>query len=114
MGVGFFAVLQMAPLSSPSRRRRLGQAVSRSAYKAHNALVLEHLPLADAIASATARSLFPLVEGEDLIQVAREALVRSAPLCRARWALSAPLHRSGPAAPPARAGAPGAHLQQEE
>jgi RNA polymerase sigma-B factor len=42
-----------------------------------------HLPLADAIASAAARRLFPLVEREDLIQVAREALVRSAPRCRA-------------------------------
>jgi RNA polymerase sigma-B factor len=46
-------------------------------------MVLEHLPLADAIASAAARRLFPLVEREDLIQVAREALVRSAPRCRA-------------------------------
>jgi RNA polymerase sigma-B factor len=46
-------------------------------------LVLEHLPLADAIASVMARRLFPLVEREDLIQVAREALVRSAPRCRA-------------------------------
>jgi len=46
-------------------------------------LALEHLPLADAIASAAARRLFPLVEREDLIQVAREALVRSAPRCRA-------------------------------
>jgi RNA polymerase sigma-B factor len=53
--------------------------------------VLEHLPLAVAerfrgavaIASAAARRLFPLVEREDLIQVAREALVRSAPRCRA-------------------------------
>jgi len=35
------------------------------------------------IASATARRLFRLVEREDLIQVAREALVRSAPRCRA-------------------------------
>jgi RNA polymerase sigma factor (sigma-70 family) len=52
------------------------------ALKARDALVLEHLPLADAIASATARRLFPLVEREDLIQVAREALVRSAPRCR--------------------------------
>ena len=51
----------------------------------------EHLPLAVAerfreavaIAIATARRLFPLVEREDLIQVAREALVRSAPRCRA-------------------------------
>ena len=44
--------------------------------------MLEHLPLADAIASATARRLFPLVERDDLLQVAREALVRSAPRCR--------------------------------
>jgi RNA polymerase sigma-B factor len=72
--VGFFAVL---PMASPS------SSLSRSALRARNALVLEHLPLADAIASATARSLFPLVEREDLIQVAREALVRSAPRCRA-------------------------------
>ena len=34
-------------------------------------------------ATATARRLFPLVEREDLIQVAREALVHSAPRCRA-------------------------------
>jgi hypothetical protein len=47
------------------------------------ALVLEYLPLADAIACAAARRLFPLVERDDLIQVAREALVRSAPRCRA-------------------------------
>jgi RNA polymerase sigma factor (sigma-70 family) len=74
----------MASLSSPSRRQKpAGQALSRSALKARDALVLEHLPLADAIASATARRLFPLVEREDLIQVAREALVRSAPRCRA-------------------------------
>jgi RNA polymerase sigma factor (sigma-70 family) len=46
-----------------------------------DALELEHLPLADAIASAW--RLFPLVEREDLIQVAREALARSAPRCRA-------------------------------
>ncbi len=39
--------------------------------------------MADAIAAAAARRLFPLVEREDLIQVAREALVRSAPRCRA-------------------------------
>ena len=44
--------------------------------------MLEHLPLADALASAAARRLFPLVEREDLIQVAREALVRSAHRCR--------------------------------
>ena len=74
MGVGFFAVL---PMASPA------SSLSRSALHARDALVLEHLPLADAIASAMARRLFPLVEREDLIQVAREALVRSAPRCRA-------------------------------
>jgi len=73
VGVGFFAVL---PMASPA------SSLSRSALKARDALVLEHLPLADAIATATARRLFPLVEREDLIQVAREALVRSAPRCR--------------------------------
>lgn len=74
----------MASLASPSRRQKLaGQVLSRSALRARDVLVLEHLPLADAIASATARRLFPLVEREDLIQVAREALVRSAPRCRA-------------------------------
>jgi len=65
------------------RQKPAGQALSRSALKARDALVLEHLPLADALASAAARRLFPLVEREDLIQVAREALVRSAPRCRA-------------------------------
>ncbi len=82
MGVGFFAVSQMASPLSPSRRQH-AQALSRSALKARDALVLGHLPLADAIASVMARRLFPLVEREDLIQVAREALVRSAPRCRA-------------------------------
>jgi RNA polymerase sigma-B factor len=81
--VGFFAVLQMASTLSPSRRRQSAAALSRSALKARDALVLEHLALADAIASVMARRLFPLVEREDLIQVAREALIRSAPLCRA-------------------------------
>jgi RNA polymerase sigma-B factor len=81
--VGFFAVLQMASPASPARRQQRSPALSRSALKARDLLVLDHLPLADAIASATARRLFPLVEREDLIQVAREALVRSAPRCRA-------------------------------
>ncbi|MFU8886259.1 MAG: sigma-70 family RNA polymerase sigma factor [Cyanobacteriota bacterium] len=83
VGVGFSAVTPMASLASPSRQQQQAQAFSRSALKARNALVLEHLPLADAIASAAARRLFPLVEREDLIQVAREALVRSALRCRA-------------------------------
>ena len=82
MGVGFFAVSQMASPASSPRRQQQPPALSRSALRARDALVLEHLPLADAIASAAARRLFPLVEREDLIQVAREALVRSAPRCR--------------------------------
>ena len=83
MGVGFFAVPQMASPLSPSRRKQQGKALRGQDLKARDALVLDHLPLADAIASVTARRLFPLVEREDLIQVAREALVRSAPRCRA-------------------------------
>jgi RNA polymerase sigma factor (sigma-70 family) len=82
-GGGVLRRLPMASLSSPSRRQQPSPALSRSALRARNAQVLEHLPLADAIASVTARRLFPLVEREDLIQVAREALVRSAPRCRA-------------------------------
>ncbi len=82
MGVGFSAVPQMASPLSPSRQKQQAQSLSRTALRARDALVLEHLPLADAVASAAARRLFPLVEREDLIQVAREALVRSAPRCR--------------------------------
>ncbi|WP_094561628.1 sigma-70 family RNA polymerase sigma factor [Synechococcus sp. 8F6] len=73
----------MASPLSPSRRRQPAAVLSRSALKARDVLVLEHQPLADAIASATARRFFPLVEREDLIQVAREALLLSAPSCRA-------------------------------
>ena len=72
--------------------RQSASSLSRYALKARDALVMEHLPLAVAerfrgavaIASAMARRLFPLVDREDLdlIQVAREALVRSAPRCR--------------------------------
>ena len=59
--------------------------LSRSALRARDALVLEHLSLAVAerfrgavaVASAVARRFFPLVEREDLVQVAREALLRS-------------------------------------
>jgi hypothetical protein len=83
VGVGFSAVLQMASLASPSRLKQQAKPLSRSALRARNALVLEHLPLADALATATARRLFPLAEREYLIQVAREVLVRSAPRCRA-------------------------------
>ena len=81
-GLGFSAVPQVASPASSSRQQQ-STPLSRSALRARNALVLEHLPLADALASAAARRLFPLVEREDLIQVAREALVRSAPRCRA-------------------------------
>jgi RNA polymerase sigma-B factor len=81
----------MASPLFPFCRRQPAAALSRAALKACDALVLEHLPLAVAerfreavaIASATVRRLFPLVEREDLIQVARVALVRSAPRCRA-------------------------------
>ena len=83
VGGGVLRRPQMASPPSPSRRKQQSPALSRSALRARDALVLEHLPLADAIASATARRLFPLVEREDLLQVAREALVRSAPRCRA-------------------------------
>ena len=41
------------------------------------------LKVTDAVASAVARRFFPLVEREDLIQVAREALLRSVLRCKA-------------------------------
>jgi len=63
----------VASLSSQSRQQKA------PALQARDALVLQHLPLADAIASAAAHRLFPLVERDDLLQVAREALVRSIP-----------------------------------
>lgn len=86
VGAGFYAVqlvASLSPLSTSSRRRQQAAGGSSSALQARDALVLEHLPLADAIATATARRLFPLVERDDLLQVAREALVRSALRCRA-------------------------------
>jgi RNA polymerase sigma-B factor len=73
----------MASPLSTSRQQQQAKALSRSALRARDVLVLEHLSLADAVASAAARRFFPLVEREDLIQVAREALIRSAPSCRA-------------------------------
>jgi RNA polymerase sigma factor (sigma-70 family) len=82
-GGGVLRRPQMASPLSPSRRRQQPPALSRSALRARDALVLEHLSLADALATSAARRLFPLVEREDLIQVAREALVRSAPRLRA-------------------------------
>ncbi len=83
VGGGVLRRPQMSSPLFPSCRKQQSRALSRSALRARDALVLEHLPLADAIATATARRLFPLVEREDLIQVAREALVCSAPRCRA-------------------------------
>jgi DNA-directed RNA polymerase specialized sigma subunit len=83
VGAGFSAVPQVASPTFSPRRQQQSPLTRRSALRARHALVLEHLPRADAIASATARRLFPLVDREDLIQVAREALVRSAPRCRA-------------------------------
>ena len=56
-----------------------------------DSLVLEHLSLAVAerfrgavnISLVVDRRFFPLVEGEDLIKVAREALLRSVLRCKA-------------------------------
>ena len=82
VGVGFFAVL---PMASPA------SSLSRSALKARDALVLEHLPLADVIASAAARRLFPLVE--------RDALKAKDPLrCSGSQALLG--HHGNPWEPP--------------
>ena len=82
LGVGFCAVPPMAALASPSRRQPQASALQAASIAARDALVLQHLPLADAIASVMARRLFPLVERDDLIQVAREALLRSLPRCK--------------------------------
>ena len=49
-------------------RPQMAAPLSRSALRARDALVLEHLSLADAVASAVARRFFPLVEREDLIR----------------------------------------------
>ncbi len=70
VGGGVLRRPQMVSPLSPSRRQQ-PPAFSRSALRVRDALVLEHLPLADALASAAARCLFPLVERKDLIQVAR-------------------------------------------
>ncbi len=70
VGVGFYAGLPIAsPSSSLTRTQEWSPLLSSSALRARDALVLEHLPLADAIAAA--RRLFLLVEPEDLIHVAR-------------------------------------------
>ena len=90
LGVGFCAVPPMAALASPSRRQPQAYVLQAASLAARDALVLQHLPLAVAerfrgavaIASVMARRLFPLVERDDLIQVAREALLRSLPRCK--------------------------------
>lgn len=82
LGVGFCAVPPMAALASPSRRQLQASALQAASLAARDALMLQHLPLANAIASVMARRLFPLVERDDLIQVAREALLRSVPRCK--------------------------------
>ena len=61
------------PLGGVLCRPQMAAPLSRSALRARDALVLEHLSLADAVASAVARRFFPLVEREDLIQVARDS-----------------------------------------
>ena len=83
MVVGFSAIPQVAsPASSPRRQQQSPLPICCS-LSARDALVLEHLSLADALASAAARLLFPLMEREDRIQMACEAQVRSAPRLRA-------------------------------
>lgn len=47
-----------------------------------DALVLRHLALADRLGVAMARRFHPVVEKDDLMQVAREALLRAALRCR--------------------------------
>ena len=63
-------------------RPQMAAPLYRSALRARDALVLEHLSLADAVASAVAHRFFPLVERE-VIQVAREALLHSVLRCKA-------------------------------
>jgi hypothetical protein len=74
-------------------------SLSRSALQARDALVLQHLPLADAIASATAHRLFPLVERDDLLQVAREALVALDPPSAQRSSRQSPTCAAASAVP---------------
>ncbi len=58
LGVGLFTVL---PTASPAYSLR------HSALRARDALMLQHLPLANAISYVMARRLFSLVVQEDLI-----------------------------------------------
>jgi len=77
-------VLAMRPVGGGVLcRPQMAAPLYRSALRARDALVLEHLSLADAVASAVARRFLPLVEREDLIQVAREALLHSVLRCKA-------------------------------
>jgi hypothetical protein len=91
LGVGFCAVPPMAAPDSPSRRQ----------------------PQASALPAASLAGRNALVELDDLIQVAREALLRSVPLCKPGEPAEPDQRRcitGGSVAPPARAGAAGAHL----
>ncbi len=60
----------MAAMLFTSRRRQPALALSRCAIKTRDAQVLQHLPLADAIAAAAAQRLSPLVERHHLIRIA--------------------------------------------
>jgi DNA-directed RNA polymerase specialized sigma subunit len=62
-------------LPRPQVPSRQAHGHSRSALRPHDAVVLKHLPLADAMAPAMARRLVLLVEREDLIQIALEDLI---------------------------------------
>jgi len=66
-------------LGARSRHRQRPQLSQR------DALALQHLPLADALARAFARRFHPLLEQDDLIQIAREALLRAAARCKADY-----------------------------
>jgi len=66
------------PEPAPPMRSSLRQRQTRSD---RDALVLAHLAQADAIAMRWARCYAPLLEKDDLIQIAREALVRAAERC---------------------------------
>lgn len=56
--------------------------LSAAQRRQRDALVLRHIALADRLGAAMARRLRPLVEQDDCIQVAREALLRAASRCR--------------------------------
>ena len=71
VGASLSQSLRLAAGGGVLCRPQMAAPLSRSALRARDALVLQHLSLADAVASAVARRFFPLDEREDLIQLAR-------------------------------------------